>query len=157
MGAVVAAAPILLDAHDAVLVLLDHVAVDLDVGRVRDQDAGAVGPRADPIEAVPADGVVADRGLVADLVEDAGVGVVLPQVALLQRVDVVDVGPEARAPVVVLVVVPFDREFSKVTAEGFIEKVLLESIGDRQVSIGSRRQWMILAFGKILAIRPICA
>ena len=35
-----------------------------------------------------------------------------------------------------LVVVPFDREFSKVTAEGFIEKVLLERIGAKQVSIG---------------------
>src|SRR5689334_13268786 len=35
-----------------------------------------------------------------------------------------------------LVVIPFDREFSELPAEGFIEQVLLERLGAEQVSVG---------------------
>ncbi|MGZ5331468.1 MAG: riboflavin biosynthesis protein RibF, partial [Solirubrobacterales bacterium] len=35
-----------------------------------------------------------------------------------------------------LVVIPFDREFSEVPAEGFIKKVLIERLGARTVSVG---------------------
>jgi riboflavin kinase/FMN adenylyltransferase len=35
-----------------------------------------------------------------------------------------------------LVVIPFDKEFSKIPAEGFIEGVLLERLGARTVSVG---------------------
>ncbi len=35
-----------------------------------------------------------------------------------------------------LVVIPFDREFSKIPAEGFIEQVLIERLGASKVSVG---------------------
>ena len=35
-----------------------------------------------------------------------------------------------------LVVIPFDKKFSKIPAEGFIEQVLLERLGARTVSVG---------------------
>lgn len=35
-----------------------------------------------------------------------------------------------------LVVIPFDREFSRIPAEGFIEQVLIERLGARKVSVG---------------------
>jgi riboflavin kinase/FMN adenylyltransferase len=35
-----------------------------------------------------------------------------------------------------LVVIPFDREFSKITAEEFIERILVEQLGARTVSVG---------------------
>jgi riboflavin kinase / FMN adenylyltransferase len=35
-----------------------------------------------------------------------------------------------------LVVIPFDEEFSKIPAEGFVEKVLLERLGAGKVSVG---------------------
>ena len=35
-----------------------------------------------------------------------------------------------------LVVIPFDREFATVTAEGFIERVLIERLGAEKVSVG---------------------
>src|SRR3954463_11641321 len=35
-----------------------------------------------------------------------------------------------------LVVIPFDKEFSSIPAEGFVEQVLLSSLGANQVSVG---------------------
>lgn len=35
-----------------------------------------------------------------------------------------------------LVVIPFDREFSEISAEGFVEQVLVERLGAEQVSVG---------------------
>jgi riboflavin kinase/FMN adenylyltransferase len=35
-----------------------------------------------------------------------------------------------------LVVIPFDREFSKIPAEGFIDQVLVERLGAKKVSVG---------------------
>ena len=35
-----------------------------------------------------------------------------------------------------LVVIPFDREFSEIPAEGFVEQVLVERLGAEQVSVG---------------------
>ena len=35
-----------------------------------------------------------------------------------------------------LVVIPFDREFSKLSAEDFIEKILIEQLGAKRVSVG---------------------
>jgi riboflavin kinase / FMN adenylyltransferase len=35
-----------------------------------------------------------------------------------------------------LVVIPFDREFASIPAEGFIERVLVESLGAKRVSVG---------------------
>jgi riboflavin kinase/FMN adenylyltransferase len=35
-----------------------------------------------------------------------------------------------------LVVIPFDREFATVTAEGFVERVLIERLGAERVSVG---------------------
>jgi riboflavin kinase/FMN adenylyltransferase len=35
-----------------------------------------------------------------------------------------------------LVVIPFDRDFSKITAEDFVEKILIEQLGAKTVSVG---------------------
>jgi riboflavin kinase/FMN adenylyltransferase len=35
-----------------------------------------------------------------------------------------------------LVIIPFDREFSKIPAEGFIEQILIEQLGAKTVSVG---------------------
>src|SRR5690606_17026126 len=80
------------------------VAVHLDVRTVLDQDLGAPEPGVETQPVVPRH-VVADHRGVADLVLDAALGVPLHQVVLVERVDVVDVGPETGAGVVVHVVV----------------------------------------------------
>ena len=38
-----------------------------------------------------------------------------------------------------LVVIPFDKEFSQIPAEGFIEQVLVDRLGARTVSVGRSR------------------
>jgi riboflavin kinase/FMN adenylyltransferase len=54
-----------------------------------------------------------------------------------------------------LVVIPFDEEFSTIPAEGFIEKVLLESLGAERVSVGENFRFGAKAKGdpEMLAAR----
>ena len=80
---------------------------DLDVPRRDHLDAGARRPvRPVPAGPISPDDVVADRRVVADLVEDAAPFVVFDAVVLVDGMNVVDVGPEARAPIVMREVVP---------------------------------------------------
>jgi riboflavin kinase/FMN adenylyltransferase len=55
-----------------------------------------------------------------------------------------------------LVVIPFDEEFAKVTAEGFIEQVLVERLGAERVSVGENFRFGAKAQGdpEMLAARP---
>jgi riboflavin kinase / FMN adenylyltransferase len=55
-----------------------------------------------------------------------------------------------------LVVIPFDREFAAVSAEGFIEQVLIETLGARRVSVGENFRFGAKAKGdpEMLAARP---
>lgn len=46
-----------------------------------------------------------------------------------------------------LVVIPFDREFSRIPAEGFIEQVLLEALGATHVSVGENFRFGAKAAG----------
>jgi len=54
-----------------------------------------------------------------------------------------------------LVVIPFDREFSKIPAEGFIDHVLVERLGAREVSVGENFRFGAKAKGdpELLASR----
>jgi riboflavin kinase/FMN adenylyltransferase len=54
-----------------------------------------------------------------------------------------------------LVVIPFDKEFSQIPAEGFIEGVLLERLGARKVSVGENFRFGARAKGdpEMLAAR----
>src|SRR5262249_25918097 len=55
-----------------------------------------------------------------------------------------------------LVVIPFDPEFTKVTAENFIEKVLVSRLGAERVSVGENFRFGSKAKGdpKLLARHP---
>jgi riboflavin kinase/FMN adenylyltransferase len=55
-----------------------------------------------------------------------------------------------------LVVIPFDREFATLPAEGFIEKVLIERLGAERVSVGENFRFGARAQGdsRMLASRP---
>ena len=55
-----------------------------------------------------------------------------------------------------LVVIPFDREFATLPAEGFIEKVLIERLGAEKVSVGENFRFGARAQGdqRMLASRP---
>ncbi len=55
-----------------------------------------------------------------------------------------------------LVVIPFDREFAAVPAEGFIERVLVERLGAERVSVGENFRFGARAQGdpEMLALRP---
>jgi riboflavin kinase/FMN adenylyltransferase len=55
-----------------------------------------------------------------------------------------------------LVVIPFDREFSAIPAEGFIEHVLLERLGAKKVSVGENFRFGAKAKGdpEMLGSRP---
>ncbi len=55
-----------------------------------------------------------------------------------------------------LVVIPFDREFSAIPAEGFIEHVLLERLGAKKVSVGENFRFGAKAKGdpEMLRSRP---
>ena len=55
-----------------------------------------------------------------------------------------------------LVVIPFDREFATLPAEGFIEKVLVERLGAERVSVGENFRFGAKAQGdpEMLASRP---
>jgi riboflavin kinase/FMN adenylyltransferase len=55
-----------------------------------------------------------------------------------------------------LVVIPFDREFSAIPAEGFIEHVLLERLGAKKVSVGENFRFGAKAKGdpEMLSSRP---
>jgi riboflavin kinase/FMN adenylyltransferase len=54
-----------------------------------------------------------------------------------------------------LVVIPFDKEFSKIPAEGFIESVLVERLGAKKVSVGENFRFGAKAKGdpEMLAAR----
>ena len=111
MGAVEAGAAVLLDAPDAIAVVGEDVAVDLDVGGGGNEDAGAPEPVA-AAEAVADDGVVANDGRIANLMEDARIDVVGDVVTLDEGIEVVDVGPEAGADVIVDEVIADDEAAS---------------------------------------------
>jgi riboflavin kinase / FMN adenylyltransferase len=55
-----------------------------------------------------------------------------------------------------LVVIPFDREFATLSAEGFIERVLIERLGAARVSVGENFRFGAKAKGDpgMLAARP---
>jgi riboflavin kinase/FMN adenylyltransferase len=55
-----------------------------------------------------------------------------------------------------LVVIPFDREFATLPAEGFVEKVLIERLGAAKVSVGENFRFGARAQGdpRMLASRP---
>jgi riboflavin kinase/FMN adenylyltransferase len=55
-----------------------------------------------------------------------------------------------------LVVIPFDREFAQVSAEGFVEQVLLERLGAERVSVGENFRFGARAKGDpaMLESRP---
>jgi riboflavin kinase/FMN adenylyltransferase len=55
-----------------------------------------------------------------------------------------------------LVVIPFDREFASIPADGFIEQVLLDRLGARRVSVGENFRFGARAKGdpEMLAARP---
>jgi riboflavin kinase/FMN adenylyltransferase len=55
-----------------------------------------------------------------------------------------------------LVVIPFDREFATLPAEGFVEKVLIERLGAEKVSVGENFRFGAKAQGdpQMLASRP---
>jgi riboflavin kinase/FMN adenylyltransferase len=55
-----------------------------------------------------------------------------------------------------LVVIPFDEEFAKVSAEGFIDRVLIERLGAEHVSVGENFRFGAKAKGdpQMLAGRP---
>jgi riboflavin kinase/FMN adenylyltransferase len=55
-----------------------------------------------------------------------------------------------------LVVIPFDEEFAKLPAEGFIEQVLIERLGAEHVSVGENFRFGARAKGdpEMLAARP---
>jgi len=55
-----------------------------------------------------------------------------------------------------LVVIPFDREFSEISAEEFIERVLLERLGAKHVSVGENFRFGARARGdaEMLLARP---
>ncbi len=55
-----------------------------------------------------------------------------------------------------LVVIPFDREFATLPAEGFIEKVLIERLGAEKVSVGENFRFGARAQGdqRMLSSRP---
>jgi riboflavin kinase/FMN adenylyltransferase len=55
-----------------------------------------------------------------------------------------------------LVVIPFDKEFSKLSAEDFIEQVLIQRLGAKQVSVGENFRFGAKAKGdpEMLASRP---
>jgi riboflavin kinase/FMN adenylyltransferase len=55
-----------------------------------------------------------------------------------------------------LVVIPFDREFATVPAEGFVERVLIERLGAERVSVGENFRFGAKAKGDpaMLASRP---
>src|SRR5262249_29968584 len=103
-----ARAPILLDERDAVRVLhrvdFDQVAVNLRIVRRGDLDAGGPEPARVGEAAVVLDRVVADRDVMADLMEDARAVVLGEEVVLVDRLIVVAVRPPTRAGVVVRVV-----------------------------------------------------
>lgn len=55
-----------------------------------------------------------------------------------------------------IVVIPFDQEFTKITAEQFVDQVLLERLGARRVSVGENFRFGTKARGDaaMLAVRP---
>jgi riboflavin kinase/FMN adenylyltransferase len=55
-----------------------------------------------------------------------------------------------------LVVIPFDKEFAEVSAEGFIDRVLIEKLGAESVSVGENFRFGAKAKGdpQMLAARP---
>ena len=55
-----------------------------------------------------------------------------------------------------VVVIPFDKEFSTITAEDFIQKILVEQLGAEQVSVGANFRFGAKAKGtpEMLAARP---
>ena len=110
VGAIRPAASMIIRPGDALPVVLEDVAIDLDIGRVDNFDSGAGRPVRKWLgRAVAACGVPPDRRVVAELVEDASALVVLDGVVLVQRMDVVNVGPQARTAIVMRVV-PSDRQ-----------------------------------------------
>src|SRR4029450_3311879 len=94
---------------DPGMIAFDPVAEDLDVRRGVDEDPGAVDPAVERgVEARPANDVVADDCVEARLVEDARPPRPLHFVPVVERSDVVPVGPEAQAVLVMGVVVAYD-------------------------------------------------
>jgi riboflavin kinase/FMN adenylyltransferase len=55
-----------------------------------------------------------------------------------------------------LVVIPFDREFAELSAEGFVDRVLIERLGAERVSVGENFRFGARAKGdpEMLASRP---
>src|SRR3990167_3344413 len=99
------APPVLLDAHDAVRVPLHGVPGDLDVRGGRNQNPRAPEPRQEP-KSIPPHHVPSDDCVVADLVKDPHPQVILRRVPLIKSADVLDVGPEAGAKVIMDPVIP---------------------------------------------------
>ena len=88
---------------------LDPVAIDLHVLGILDIDLGAPTPSARVTVPIPDERVVADDRVVTDLVADAIDRVMDDNIVLVERVDVVDVGPHARTIIVVRVVASHDQ------------------------------------------------
>jgi riboflavin kinase / FMN adenylyltransferase len=55
-----------------------------------------------------------------------------------------------------LIVIPFDHDFTKITAEGFIEDILISKLGAEEVSVGDNFRFGAKAKGtpEMLALRP---
>ncbi len=55
-----------------------------------------------------------------------------------------------------LIVIPFDHDFTKITAEGFIEDILISRLGAEEVSVGDNFRFGAKAKGtpEMLALRP---
>ena len=105
---------ILLNKHNAVAASchVNPIAIHIDVPGVLDLNLSP--PQPAPLVPVPIanEGVVADYRVVADLMGYADVSVMYDEIVLIERVDVVDVGPHAGAVIVVRVVAAHDKVIS---------------------------------------------
>ena len=135
--AISTAPAVLLDQRDTVTargINLDGVVVDLHVGRsghynLRTPEPGVVSL------AVSADRIVADHSSIADLVKDADTAIVFNDIAVIQHVDVIAIGPKPRSTVVMDMVAPQHQTLSgeKLRASRFparLEAVLIVVTGN---------------------------
>ena len=88
---------------------VNPIAIHIDVPGVLDLNSQlpTTSPRV-PVS-IANEGVVADYRVVADLMGYADVSVMYDEIVLIERVDVVDVGPHAGAVIVVRVVAAHDQ------------------------------------------------
>ena len=88
---------------------VNPIAIDVDVPGVLDLNFIPPPPTARIPGPIADEGVVADYRVIADLMADTDPGVMHDDIVLIERVDVVDVGPHACAVIVVRVVAAHDQ------------------------------------------------